>query len=68
MLYEHNYNTFTEPFFSSLLLSLARCSDQIIFYFTLSFFFIDMQQVTPQGTYGLLMTSLFFHNDDHQTD
>lgn len=54
MLYEHNYKTFTELFFSSLLLSLARCGDQIIFYITLPFFFINMQQVAPQGTYMAL--------------
>lgn len=59
-LYEHNYNILTEPFFSSLLLSIIRCSDQIIFYITLPFSFINIQQVAPEGTYGPLMTFTVF--------
>lgn len=60
MLYECNYNILTEPFFSSLLLSVIRCSDQIISYITVIFPFINFQQVAPEGTYGPLMTLLFF--------
>lgn len=60
MLYEHNYNILTEPFFSSLLMSVIRRGDQIIFYITVPFSFINIQQVAPEGTYGPLMTLLFF--------
>lgn len=60
MLYEHNYNILAETFFSRLLLSVIRCGDQIIFYITLPFSFINSQQVAPEGSYGPLMTSLFF--------
>lgn len=60
MLYEHNYNILAETFFSRLLLSVIRCGDQIIFYITLPFSFINSQQVAPEGSYGPLMTLLFF--------
>lgn len=60
ILYERNYNILTEPFLSSLLLSVIRCSDQITFYITVAFSFINIQQVAPEGTYSPSMTLLFF--------